>query len=332
MNFEKMTATNLNEGHQYWDECLKMIETAFSYNDEYKFSDDFELLFNKKNSENLFILLDENKKLIAHIGLLKKNLLYKDEKFPALFWGGICTKKQFQGKGVGSNFFKVLLDKFESSAAISILWSDNAKYFSKFGFFEAGTINIYEGNKKSPLNVFSMSSLNDDDRTFILRNYQQMTQTQLCFERNEEDWTRIFNSKSIGLINEKNVLGFVGKGMDLQNIVYEHYSREKNSTLKNSQYSFWDLTPSQSDENSQTIYNGFFKIHKCSFFKEMIEKCTNQEVKILGLHPKLIEFSFDNDIYKLTHKDFLNGIWGPNQIQELYEAMPPLYISGADSI
>jgi len=72
--------SSLQERQDLVEETLSLIEGCFGYQDpKYKFKNDFSLLFNQKNYRNLFILTD-NDKVIAHIGCLPRDLIYKDKK------------------------------------------------------------------------------------------------------------------------------------------------------------------------------------------------------------------------------------------------------------
>lgn len=331
---EEFIISTLKEHPELREQAIDLIEESLGYKGRsYKFTDDFKELVHPENSENQFILINGNKKIISHIGLCKRNLLYKGFKAPVLFWGGICTHKQFRGQGIFSNFFKDLLNLHSDLAALSILWSSLGSTYKKLGFVEAGTINTYNGHHRVNLESFPISLLKQNERDWIKQKYNELQNKFICVEREDSHWNRLFNHQSLKVFQKESIIGLVGKGLDLQNVVFEYYPPEGMSLLLNSQFSVWDsLQQHEVNDRPTVIYNGLFRIHCNNHFKNFVEHITNQQITILGLHPESVEFSHEGHIYKLSHKDFVNGLWGPEFLTEFRQFTPSLFISGADSI
>ena len=57
----------------------------------------------------------------------------------------------------------------------------------------------------------------------------------------------------------------------------------------------------------------------------------NKLIEIHGINDEIVEFSFEKNSFALSHSEFLQGVFGPGQFEELNE-LSPLYISGLDSI
>jgi len=332
MNDEKNYKINsLQERQDLVEETLSLIESCFGYkNPKYKFKNDFSLLFNQKNYRNLFILT-ENDKVIAHIGSLPRELVFKNKKFPILMWGGICVSPEYQGKGIFGFFFNDLQKIIDNQYALSLLWSGLDSTYEKFHFYECGMIQQIK-----PLSQNKLESLNNDlslnEKNLIIQSYQQCHQQIVTIHRTDDDWKNIWNHPSIKIFKNKDCFAFGEKGLDLQNVLYEFHPPSSVDSFKKYSKIIWNGFIKEADVSDEVLFAALVRIHPTDHFKKMIEEISNGKIKVLSIQNKTIEIAFDNQFFNINQNEFLKGIWGPGKISEFEGLVPPLFISGIDSV
>lgn len=323
---------SLQERQDLVEETLSLIESCFSYKDpKYKFKNDFALLFNQKNYRNLFILTD-NDKVIAHIGCLPRELIFKEKKYPILMWGGICVSPEYQGKGIFGFFFNDLQKIIDDHYALSLLWSGLDSTYEKFHFYECGMIQQINPHTQTKLTGLNNNQLSLEEKNSIIQSYQHYNQQVITIHRTEDDWTNIWNHPSVQTFKNKNSIAFGEKGMDLQNVLYEFHPPSSTESFKDFSKIIWNGFINESALSDEVLFAALVRIHPTDHFKKMIEEISSGKIKVLSIQNKTVEIAFDNQFFNINQNEFLKGIWGPGIITEFEGLVPPLYISGIDSI
>lgn len=218
----------LKQVPQHFEEIVQIIEEELGYSPENSFQNDFLPLMEPHNWENCYVLFLGNE-VIGHIGL-KPTLFYlSDLKFPICFIGGICLKKQYQGKGYFKEIFPTLLNSQKKNFALFALWTGEAEGYKKFGFYELGKmVQTGEYDFDNSLRFFhrKLSELSVEEKNFIKQSYQHSFQQYLKPERKNHDWESIFSMTSVDVYFKKRnetILSYfmINKGQDLTQIIHE---------------------------------------------------------------------------------------------------------------
>jgi predicted acetyltransferase len=156
-NFPRIIS--LNEEPSFYEATLKLIERSFQYKKPNSFETDFYPLINKENHQNCFIMVDENENVLAHIGVKKKFLTLKGEKFPIAMLGGIAVDEKFRGEGHFQTLMNDVLAEKRSDVTFFLLWSDMEKLYNKFGFHLCG--KQVEYSQKTGPQTFTKTKFKD---------------------------------------------------------------------------------------------------------------------------------------------------------------------------
>lgn len=326
-----MIFTDLKKHSHYKDEILKEIESAFHYNDENSFAVDFYQLIKESNHPNCHILLDDNKKLLAHIGVRPISLHYKGVELNTLLLGGIVTKKEHQGKGYFRKLYEHIVELYKDKFSLIILWSDMNDFYQRLGFNQFGLTAVvgdvpvtYDDILKRG---FKEENINKQDLSIISEKYNQSYSDIITVKRTIRDWEDIRMTSSMKFF--KNNAGeylFFEKGQDLKGIIHEtSFSSNKDQLEKF--HSLQLLNPFALDDKSFFIHLAWGKIINLNLFSEFINKISNRAVKIRDN-----ELQIKNNSYKVQTNDLLTTLFGPDKAQEVETIIPPIYITGADSI
>lgn len=327
--------TNLKESAQYIDKARELIEKSFEYPKQFSFNIDFYPLFNEANFQHCHILID-NDEVIAHIGVKTKYLNIGSKTFKLHLYGGIAVDQSHQGKGIFKRLFNEVLNKYQDSA-LNILWSEKIDMYKKFQFFPAIEQFKYppllNQNIQIEYEQTQLNNLSSKQKDFLIQNYSNITENRLS--RSEKEWEELFQIQSadIYFIKKESKLHnyFIkGKGADLTNIIHE-YGFINESELKSMQNFGEVWTPSyKSTESSyETLFAALVSIGELKEFTPFIYELFG--IKVESIKDDQIKFQFENDFYKTSTQDFLQGIFGPNRFKEI-KAPSALFISGLDSI
>lgn len=324
-------------------ELLSLIEHSFSYPPEHHFEIDFYPLMKKENAHNNWILLDEENNLVGHIGVLPRFLTHKNLSFKVSLLGGIAVLESHRGEGLLRKMMTEVLSNYQSDSALFILWSDKHDLYKKFGFELFGGQEIYSLRGKGTLTPTTLSVLLPEERKRIFDLYKnEVEKKYLCIGRDQDyfdDLAAITTSKLY--LEKKDDLitsyAFAEKGHDLKEVVHElvvtqteyqeFLAKLPHKTLWQPEYP--KLTKLKKESLS---FMGTAKIANQSLFQDMIHDLTANKIQIDTLLPDQILFAFNGENYSLTYADFLTGLFGPNPIKEFEGLIPPIFISGLDSI
>jgi predicted N-acetyltransferase YhbS len=335
-NFPRIT--NLKESPQFIEETLKLIEKSFQYNGQNSFSQDFFPLVNQENHANCFILIDENNKVIAHVGAKDKILTLENKKFPLTLLGGIAVHESQRGQGNFANLFQDVLAEKRSDTSLFLLWSDQEKLYKKYGFYLCGEqFELPMTKLDSSLTKTKYSALSEDGK----KDLQQLFESS--FKKNfltpERDWRDVEGTASADLFIRKSEnkitdYFFMNKGQDLGGVIYEYGSSDLVSWLKvASQYGrVWMGSPLIETQMSQ--YQYFLCPGDLRLFTEFVLAHTKNQISIrnINLMKQEAYFDFNEELMGLDVEEFLRGIFGPGVFEELGNEMRPLFLSGLDSI
>lgn len=329
-----MKITNLKESPQFLEKTLKLIETSFEYSPENSFDIDFYPLIEKKNHHNCHIMI-ENNDVVAHIGVLKKNLLLNSELYPFTMYGGIAVDSKYQGQGKFKELFDYVLTQYRHTT-FSLLWSEKIELYEKFQFIPCVELNQYdykENNIDSFPHLFEIQQtylidLSKEDLEKVKELYQ--SRKELRVYRSEEDWKSLSNITTAELYlvfqNDQIVNYFIkGKGQDLTDIIHEygHLNKEQLEIMQE----YGTVWSPQKLAESTSLFASLLRIEDKDLFKKFINNYT--PIEILNIDNQ-IQFKFGEENYQESFEDFLLGIFGPGRFEEI--SAPQLFISGLDSI
>ena len=330
----------LSEKPSLFEDTLKLIEKSFHYMAPNSFQIDFAPLMDKSNHANCFIMIDENEKVMAHVGAKEHFLTLNNVKYPIILLGGIAVDESRRGEGHFQTLFQDVLAEKRSDTTFFLLWSDQEKLYSKFGFHLCGTqIEIEKEKKISPFLKTTFSNLNDNEKRNIKDLYNtSFAKTYLTIERSDADWKLIEQMTSADLFirKENNIIHdyyFMNKGQDLPGIIYE-YGGLKDLTLLVQEISSYgkvwlgrDLVPS---ENLQ--FQFFMAPGDLRIFTDFVFNLTGEKFKIRNINPMKQEvfFDYNDETLSLDLPEFLRGIFGPGIFEEI--EVKPFFLSGLDSI
>lgn len=332
-----LTITNLKDSPELYQTTLKIVEEEFLYPATEKMTTDFAPLFHKSNHQNCFVLLKDEKP-IGHIGLREVLFEINEMIFPIAFIGAIAITKQEQGKGYFSFFFEEFL-KQNASYPLYFLWSENHDLYKKFHFQPTIGLNVYTQEDSNTSFSFEKTTLNNlsiDDKKQILSLYgkihaqlpyrdieilktlELITSTSLFLKRNGKEITDYF---------------FVGKGADLKDIIHESYfSNEANFKEANQKYTCW-TTAHYQNSSCDLVASTLVCPGEINKLSELIAHYTEGEIKLHFIKDNKAQFEFEEKLLKLPLQDFMQGIFGPNQFEELsLKKLKPFFIPGLDSI
>jgi len=320
-----LNVKTLESKPEQFDECIKLIEKSFNYEDPFHYDEDFKLLTCPENYSNCFFIENESEDVIATLFTLPRNLLFQEHSLKVLFLGGISVRDQDRGAGI----FKSLLETvilLNQDCALFFLWSDLSNLYEKFSFYEFGLIEETAAPNEVPFNV---TPFNEEDKDKVKIKYINLKDQFLLPERNQSDWNHLFKSSSIkNHRDEKGNFYFLDKGMDLQGICHESHPINA-PHLDN--YSSWIVNPTAETSNALR-YMGFLRLGNLELLNEFIVKTSKGRLSLLEFDSNIIKVEFDNELYEIGQKDFIQGIWGPGQIKEWAGLIPPIIVFGFDSI
>lgn len=332
----------LSEKSSCFEETLKLIEKSFHYVAENKYQTDFAPLIDRSNHSNCYIYVDENEKVIGHIGAKNKVVIIDGKKHRITLLGGIAVDETRRGEGIFQTLLQNVMADKRSDTSFFLLWSDLEKLYKKFGFHLCGTqFEVSKNIKNSPFIKTTYHELSPFDKLTLKKLYENsFSKMYLTLERISDDWNLIEKISSAELFIRKNNdqisdYYFKGKGQDLQDVIYEYGTIGNVADFVDEIASYgkvWlgqDMTEHQR-ENIQ--YQFFLCPGDLRLFSEFIFHFTHQKFMIRNINVMKQEvfFDFNGETLVLEMSDFLRGVFGPGSFEEL--TTPTFFISGLDSV
>lgn len=336
-NNQSMLITTLKQSPHLVSKTLALIEHAFHYSRENSFRVDFAPLMRESNHHNCFVMLDENEKLVAHIGVCERRLL----GHPVAMLGGIAVAEDQRGQGHFNQLMTHVLVEKRDEVALFLLWSDQEKLYKKLGFYLCG--EQYELAMISGARDFTRTRLHDLSEA-EKRNLQELYTTSfqrqyLTLERAPADWKALEEVTSADLYIKKSGdqvedYFFMNKGQDLTSIVYEYGSKSDLRVLLNACRAYgkvWMGKPIVDADTTQ--YQFFMAPGETRQFGHLIKDFTQGKfiLEHINLLKQEVFFHFNDELLSLEVEEFLRGVFGPSPFEELDE-VPRIFISGLESI
>jgi len=330
----------LSEKPSCFEATIELIEKSFEYQKPNSFQIDFAPLIDESNFKNCFIMLDENEKVIAHIGAKDRLLTIDSNNFTVTMLGGIAVDEKYRGQGHFQTLLQDVLAEKRSDTSLFLLWSDNEKLYNKFGFHLCGTQFEIENEKQViSFEKTKYHSLSDKEQKQIQHLYQSsFAKTYITLDRSELDWNLIAKTTSADLYLNKtngNISDyfFMNKGQDLPGIIYEYGTINDMPTLVTTISRFgkvWMGSPIVETESLQ--YQFFMSPGDLRQFTECIRSFTKDKfiVRNINLMKQEVFFDYNDETLVLSVEEFLRGVFGPGSFEEL--ELSPLFLSGLESI
>ena len=341
--------STLAEHPEHYDDVIFLIEKEFRYEKPFSFATDFAPLVNPNNFENCFIIIHrQTKKMVSHLGVLPRVMIKNKIEMPVIMIGGIVTEKSHRGKNLFRSLMNHASDLYKDKAALAFLWSELNDIYEKFSFYRAGGIietgkNVITSEntpKDFTKTTFTkLSSAEFDEIKNIYQNFNE--QYFFTLKRKPQDWSVIREMNSIDLYIKKGADKKIesyfcyGKGKDLTCIIHEigtnldNYNELINSL---SPYKVWlPETEKKFFINKEICYTAFVKILNRKLLHEFLYKYTETDLALLSFDGP-VELSFQGDTFELAERDFIEGLFGPNPLEEFEPLQLSLYITGTDSI
>ncbi len=332
---------SLKEKPSLIEKTIKLIEKSFGYKKNHSFKIDFAPLIDEKNLHNCFILIDENENVLAHVGAKDRFFEINKIKFQISMLGGIAVDEKFRGLGYFQQLFQHVLSEKKNDSAFFLLWSDQEKLYSKYGFILCGF--QYENTPRKQDKIFSktkLSELNSEEFQEIKNLYENsFKKLYLSFDRSQEDWEILKKMTSTNLYIEKNndkILSyfFKDKGQDLEDIIFEYGSiNSKEDVLDNApgNAKIWSAFPLNEEAIEQ--FQFLLAPGDLTKFSNFVLEYSNHKINVRQINQmkQEIYFDFNEETLGLDLDEFMRGLFGPQRFEEI-EDLKPIFISGLDSI
>lgn len=331
----------LKEKPSCFEATLQLIEKSFHYQAPFSFKTDFAPLMDESNHHNCFILIDENDRVLSHIGVKERIISISGEDIPVAMLGGIAVDGDFRGKGYFQTLLQDVLAEKRSDTALFLLWSNQESLYSKYGFYLCGRqYEFNQTNKKSGFKKTIYEQLSQKQKIEIQGLYENsFKKLYLSLYRDSSDWSLLgkITSSELYIREEENKISdyfFLGKGQDLTGIIHE-YGSNRNMESFIQEASGWGNIWMGSEllANNNQHYQFMLAPADTKKFSRFIDLYTNQQIIIRDINIMKQEayFDFNGETLSLELDEFLRGIIGPGQFEELGN-IKPIFISGLDSI
>lgn len=324
---------NLKSNPEYWSPTLALIEKAFKYQPQFSFENDFITLMNKENAHHLYIL-EENEKVIAHLGVKIRDININEKKVPVAMMGGIAVDEKYQGQGVFSHMMNEVKKIHHPQVAAFILWSDLASMYEKHGFYLCGSqYPLSINNKKN--SYIHLIDANENEQKEIKKIYKSFFQKHFIYiERTESDWQQLFTSKSceIWVNDRQNLTSYFikNKGQDLHNIIHEYATLESRKEFLKT-IAHWGEVWMTQDYFHEGKTHFQLLMAPGDRFKDLVYHISGKEITFSQIKADECHFTFNKTEYVMSCAEFFSGVFGPSRFSELH-GNKDLFIAGWDSI
>lgn len=331
----------LKEKPSCFPQTLQLIEDSFHYQAPYSFQTDFAPLMDESNHHNCFILIDEDEKVLAHIGVKERIIQIAGEAIPLAMLGGIAVDENHRGKGHFQSLLQDVLAEKRSDAAFFLLWSDQESLYRKYGFYLCGGQHeIIQTNSENEFKKTTYAQLSRKHQLDVQELYEKsFKKLYITLNREASDWSMLSKITSSDLYireAEGKITDyfFKGKGQDLTGIIHEYGSRRNIKELISEAASVGNVwLGTQLTETEGYHYQFMLAPADTKSFSKFIKLYTNEIIDLRDINVMKQEayFDFNQETLALGLDEFLRGILGPGPFEELGE-IKPLFLSGIDSI
>jgi predicted N-acetyltransferase YhbS len=327
--------TTLAENPDLYEQTIALVNASFDYPEGSSIEDDFKPLFNKDNLQNLHIIKVEDK-VVAHLGVSLRKLVYKDVELPIAMLGGIAVDEEERNQGHFAGLMDKVLEQYESQVGLFLLWSDLFDLYQKKGFYLAGGLEEVEfASNFIPAEFKSkkLSELSDDEWTIIKEKFLSFQKDYLSPLREEAHWNYFKEMKNVEAFLKDNYYLFMGKGADLSDIIHEvglSDSKELESEL-NFQTLWLPEGNTLFQDKQKLKYLALMRLGSLEEFNKFLKGVSPKPFQINAIGES-VSFEFDSKTFTIGAQDFLTFLFGPNKAEEFKSFLPSLYIPGIDSI
>lgn len=333
--------TTLKESPALFEETLRLIEKSFHYKKPFSFKEDFAPLMDPSNHQNCFIFIDENNKVIAHIGMKDKILRVNGKEHSICLLGGIAVDEERRGEGLFRSLMEDVISERRSDCAFFLLWSDQEKLYKKFGFTLCGPQYEYTKTEgKGSFEKTKFSALTPQDKGAVQFLFEKSFALQsITPARTAEDWELISKISSADLYIRRdkqriNSYFFMNKGQDLTGIIYEYgYQGDIKEFIEEAKTygTLWSPVP-LAETNTQQFQFMLAPADR-RMFAAFVSDFTGGKFQLrdINLIKGEVYFDFEEETLSLEIPEFLVGVFGPGSFEEL-GSVSPVFISGLDSI
>ncbi|MBP5296361.1 MAG: GNAT family N-acetyltransferase [Bacteriovoracaceae bacterium] len=320
----------------------QLIEDAFKYQAPYHFAEDFYPLLAPENAAHNYLIL-QGDTLIGHIGIRLVDLAYGAQQVPAAFLGGLAMRQDYRGKGIFKAALAHVLQLYEQQVGLFVLWSDQAELYAKFNFWQAGLV-LQLGEGGDP----AAALLRDGWRKYIPRDfsdplgrqipplYHAWAQEFIFVKRTISDWKMLAKITSAYFLvhpaerenanpQEAKIDAYcvIGKGFDLGHVIHEIGGQPTQLApwVRHMQnYKLWlpgSTLWQQRYPEAKPLYTGLLRRGNFTLLEPFLKILAPEKQKDL------------KQIYQDQEDQlFWQSLFGPGE----NTLLPPLYISGLDSI
>jgi len=314
-----------------------LIEEAFAYQKNFKFSVDFAPLTSPRNHHNRHVLVDTaSQRVLAHVGLSPRNFVWDGEVIPVALLGGIAVAPGLRGQGLFQLLFERVLAQAQSQCAFFLLWSDKHELYEKWDFHLAGKQWCYRAApaKESLAPATKLEALPRDERERLAAIYRtSINRRYFSPLRDETDWDELCRITSADLHLFKEGYAFRNKGMDLTDVFHDLAHAEGIEALLPALYGHGQIW---APENLPVADDIYVDLQQVGLWKPNHHPMALRKLShLLGLEVNFRDgrFCVDRDglLIKLRAEELLAELFNYGNHGLRKEAIP-IYIGGLDSI
>ena len=323
--------TTLDRHPELESQVISLIEGALGYSPHHSFREDFFLLVCPSNWKHCHVALDVGGCPVAHVGVRLEVLAWGEVRTPVALVGGIAVCEDFRGQGIFRRLFEQVMDHYRDRVSLFFLWSDKRALYEKFRFVEFGLVYEYGLEDLSPeayQRVEDVAPFVED----LALLYDRGHRDYLCLERDMAKWDLITRMTSLDfylLFSGKTPTDYYvkNKGQDLGGIVHEYSIRPPPGQTR-----IWGPLSPPHHRGAKTLFFALGALGHGPTLAQFMGELTEGRLEMTGHRGGLVSFTLDGVSSTLEEGDFIRSLWGPDFREELSTLVPPLWISGIDSV
>lgn len=350
MNNSTFTLTTLAENPEYFEEVVTLIEKEFHYSSTNSFAKDFALLMDPLNFDNCFLYVDrETNHVVSHLAVCPRVMVKNNKHINVAFIGGIATVQEYRGRDLFKNLMNHALKEYSKNCGLYILWSDITGLYEKFSFHLSGGLietghAVFTGaDRPMGFSKTTFKDLTNKDFETLQNIYKNFNEKYFfTVVRSDKEWSIIKDMTSIDLYvkrNDQNIIEqyfCINKGRDLTNIIHEvGCVPEQYKALMKTLQKFKTWLPESEIEltdNKDIFFTAFIRLGNKETLNSFLHDLSNGKIEILDMTGDLISFQNEAIPHQLSHRDFMQFLFGPRPAEEFISLSLSPYIPGTDSI
>lgn len=170
------------------------------------------------------LIVTQGEEIIAHLGYVVREFQCADYRMKIGMIGSVVTNKAYRGQGIASRLLKKAFEDLRlKGCVVSILWSENAKFYFPLGFYRAGRERDLKFSVDSvPDVVVPSRKASVQDANQIWRLYQR---NPYKIDRSLEEQKHLLQIPNCQVLvtGENAVTSYIAinKGADFENYIHE---------------------------------------------------------------------------------------------------------------